>query len=64
MWDVLRSGVFAPESTSQSAGVRFPGFGESIVAGIEIFALRELLREEVLLVGQFAVETEELRFFL
>jgi hypothetical protein len=38
-------------------------FGEGVVARVEVFALLELVLEEVLLVGELAVEAEELLFF-
>ena len=45
---------------ARDAGVGgFAGFGEGVVAGVEVFALFELVLEEVFLVGELAVESEE-----
>lgn len=38
------------------------GFAHRIIAAVKVFALLELLREQVFLVGKFAVETEEALF--
>ena len=54
--------MLPPQTTDQS-GVGFARFGHGVVAGVEVFALFELVLEEVLSVGQFAVEAEELLFF-
>lgn len=55
--------MFATQASSESAGVRFPGFGKGVVARVEVFALGEFFGQEVLFVGEFAVEAEELLFF-
>jgi hypothetical protein len=54
--------VLAAE-TADKRVIGFAGFGESIVAGVEVFALLELVLEEILLVGELSVEAEELLFF-
>jgi hypothetical protein len=62
VWDRIWRGVLATEATDQRV-VRLAGFGESVVAGVEVFALFELVLEKVLLVRELAVEAEELLFF-
>lgn len=60
--DRVRARVFAPKAADHA--VRgFAGFGHGVVARVEVFALFELVLEEVFLVGEFAVEAEELLFF-
>ena len=62
----VRDGVWgrmlATVATNQCV-VGLPGFGEGVVAGVEVFALFELVLEEVFLVRELAVEAEELLFF-
>ena len=55
-------GVLAAEATDQSV-VGLAGFGESVITGVEVFALLELVLEQVFLVRELAVEAEELLFF-
>ena len=43
--------------------VGLAGFGEGVVARVEVFAFFELVLEEVFLVGKLAVEAEELLLF-
>jgi hypothetical protein len=43
--------------------VGFAGFGEGVVAAVEVFALFQLGLEEIFLGGEFAVEAEELLLF-
>jgi ABC-type proline/glycine betaine transport system permease subunit len=62
----VRDGVRGRVLTAETADKRiigFAGFGESVVAGVEVLALLELVLEEVLLVRELAVEAEELLFF-
>lgn len=54
--------VLATKATNQCI-VGLAGFGESIVAGVEVFALLELVLEQVFLIRELAVEAEELLFF-
>jgi hypothetical protein len=49
--------------TADKRIIGLAGFGEGVVARVEVFALLELVLEEVLLVGELAVEAEELLFF-
>lgn len=62
----VRDGVWgrmlAAEATNQCV-VGLAGFGQSVVAGVEVFALLQLVLEQVLLVRELAVEAEELLFF-
>lgn len=44
-------GVLATETAAERAGVGFAGLGERVVAAVEVFALGQLLAEEVLFVG-------------
>jgi hypothetical protein len=60
--DGVRGGVLATEATDQRI-VGLAGFRESVIAGVEVFALLELVLEQVLLVRELAVEAEELLFF-
>lgn len=39
MRNILRSRMFSPQSSSQSTSIRFTGFGECVIARIEVFAL-------------------------
>lgn len=43
--------------------VGLAGFGQGVVARVEVFALFQLALHEVFLAGQFAVEAEELLLF-
>jgi hypothetical protein len=63
VWDGVRGGVLATEATNQCV-VGLAGFGEGVVARVEVFALLELVLEQVFLVRELAVEAEELLFFL
>lgn len=45
------------------AGVGFARLGHGIVATVKVLALLELVLQQVLLVGQLAVESEELLLF-
>ena len=54
--------VLATEATDQCV-VGLAGFGEGVIAGVEVFALLELVLEQVFLVRELAVEAEELLFF-
>ena len=60
--DGVWGGVLAAETTNQRV-VGLAGFGEGVVAGVEVFALLELVLEQVFLVRELAVEAEELLFF-
>lgn len=60
--DGVWRGVLAAEATDQCV-VGLAGFGESVIAGVEVFALLELVLEQVFLVRELAVEAEELLFF-
>ena len=62
MRDGVWGGVLAAEATDQRV-VGLAGFGESVIAGVEVFALLELVLEQVFLVRELAVEAEELLFF-
>lgn len=59
MRDSVGRRVLATQTADERI-VGLAGFGHGIVAGVEVFALLELVLEEVLLVGELAVETEEL----
>lgn len=62
----MRDGVGRRVLTAEAADERvvgLAGFGKGVVAGVEVFALLELVLQEVFLVGQLAVEAEELLFF-
>jgi len=54
--------VLAAEATDQRV-VGLAGFGKSVVSGVEVFALLQLVLKEVLLVRKLAIEAEELLFF-
>jgi hypothetical protein len=58
--DVRR--MLPPQATGHRS-IRFARLAHGIVAGIEVFPLLELVLQEVFLVGEFAVEAEELLFF-
>jgi hypothetical protein len=62
VWDGVWGRVLAAEAADERI-VGLAGFGEGIVARVEVFALLELVLEEILLVGELAVEAEELLFF-
>lgn len=57
--DGVRGRVLAAEAADEGV-VGFAGFGEGVVAGVEVLALLELVLQQIFLVGQFAVEAEEL----
>ena len=61
MGDVVGFGVLGADGGHAGVG-GFAGFGEGIVAGVEVFAFFEFVLEEVFLVGKFAVEAEEALF--
>ena len=52
-----------PPQRADESGVRLARFGHGVVAGVEVFALFEFVLQEVLFVGEFAVEAEEFLFF-
>lgn len=52
-------GVLSAQATDKT-GVRFARLAHGVVAAVEVFALLELVLEEIFLVRQFAVEAEEL----
>lgn len=54
--------MLAPQSADQAV-TGLAGFAHSIIAAVEVLALLELILQEVLFVGEFAVEAEELLFF-
>ncbi|KAH9810037.1 hypothetical protein Tdes44962_MAKER01006 [Teratosphaeria destructans] len=54
--------MFAAQ-TADEAGVRLASLAHGVVARVEVLALLELVLQEVLFVGQFAVEAEELLLF-
>ena len=60
--DGVWGGVGVAEAADQGV-VGFAGFGEGVVAAVEVFALFQLGLEEVFLGGEFAVEAEELLLF-
>lgn len=62
VWDGVWGGVLASEATDQCV-VGLAGFGEGVVARVEVFALFELVLQQVFLVRELAVEAEELLFF-
>jgi len=62
VWDRVWGRVLATETADQRV-VGLAGFGESVVARVEVFALLELVLKQVLLVWELAVEAEELLFF-
>lgn len=55
--------MFAAQSAYE-AGIGFTRFAHGIVAAVEVFALFELVLQEVFFVGEFAVEAEEFLLFL
>jgi hypothetical protein len=62
----VRDGVWGRVLATEAADERVVGLagcGESVVARVEVFALLELVLEEIFLVGELAVEAEELLFF-
>lgn len=61
MGDVVGFGMFGADGGHAGVG-GFAGFGERIVAGVEVFTFFEFVLEEVFLVGEFAVEAEEALF--
>jgi len=61
MGNVFRQGVLRTDQASVN-GRSFAGFGESVVAGVEVFAFFEVLREVVGFGGEFAIEAEEALF--
>jgi len=42
----------------------FAGLGEGVVAGVEVFALFELVLKEIFLIGQLAIEAKQLLLLL
>lgn len=62
VWDGVWRRVLTAEATDQRI-VGLAGFGEGVVAGVEVLALLELVLEEVFLVGELAIEAEELLLF-
>lgn len=58
MRDVLREGVLGADAAGVDAR-GLAGFGEGVVAAVEVFAVFELLGEVVGFGGELAVETEE-----
>lgn len=58
MWNSVWAWVLSTKTTE--ACICFSSFGECIVAGIEVFALLQLVLQEIFAVGKFAVESEEL----
>lgn len=61
--DGVRGGVLAAQAADERV-VGFAGFGHGVVARVEVFALLQLVLQQVFFVGQLAVEAEELLFFL
>ena len=53
--------MFAAKAAGHRS-IGFPSFAHGVVAGVEVLALFELVLQEVLFVGEFAVEAEELLF--
>jgi len=64
-WVVYGSAVrrMFPAQLAHEPGIGFPGFAHGVVAAVEVFALFELVLQEVFFVGEFAVEAEELLLF-
>jgi hypothetical protein len=60
--DGVRGGVGVAEAADQRV-VGFAGFGEGVVARVEVFALFQLGLQEVFFGGEFAVEAEEFLLF-
>ena len=61
MWNVLRERVLATNGACVDRG-GFSGFGEGVVARVEVFALLEVFGQVVGLGGELAVEAEEALF--
>lgn len=61
MWDVGCLRMLGADAGHARVG-GFASFGEGIVAGVKIFAFFELVLEEVFLVWELAVESEEALF--
>lgn len=59
--DAVRGGVLAADLGDAGVG-GLARLGEGVVARVEVLALLELVLEEVLLRGEFAVEAEEALF--
>jgi lipid-binding SYLF domain-containing protein len=62
----VRDGVWRRVLAAETADkgvIRLAGFGEGVIAGVEVFALLELVLKEVFLVGELPVKAEELLFF-
>ena len=53
----------ASQPADQQSGIALAGFAHGVVAAVEVLALFELVLQEVFLVGQLAVEAEELLLF-
>lgn len=49
MWNIGRLGVLSTDAGDAGVG-GFAGFGQSIVAGVEVFAFLELVLQQVFLV--------------
>lgn len=58
--DVRR--MFLPQATNKP-GIRLSGFTHGIIARVEVFSLLQLLLQHILLVGQLAVQPEQLLLF-
>ena len=54
--------MFAAEAAETC--VRLAGLAQGIVAGVEVFALLQLVLQQVLLVWQLAIEAKQLLFLL
>jgi len=59
--DVFWKGVLGADRGDANVG-GFAGFAEGVVARVEVFTFLKLVLEQVLLVWQFAVKTEEALF--
>jgi len=59
---ILWEGMLGTDGCDANVG-GFARFGECVVAGIEVFAFLEFVLEEIVAIGQFAVEAEEFLFF-
>lgn len=59
----VRRRVLATETADQGI-VGLAGFRERVVAGVEVFALLELVLQQILLVRELAVKAEELLLLL
>jgi ABC-type proline/glycine betaine transport system permease subunit len=53
-----------PPQAADEASIGLAGLGHGIVAGVEVLALLELVLQQVLLVGQLAVQPEQLLLLL